>query len=140
MNFQTTIRDTNFRVISTTILDSDTPPQPYPDAASLPAGMSVSFKSSDESIISLVPRPDGLSVEAHTGKAGTAVVDIVPVGMPPAFTPDSIAITVEFSDPNSLNTVIGDEQPEVLPPSPQLASIRTASKSARTVKSDKSHR
>lgn len=83
----------------------------------LPAGGSVRFESSDPSIVSVTPRPDGMNADLGSENAGVATVTVTPVGLKkgngsPLDEVDTVEVTVTDAEPDSLNTTVGSPADE----------------------------
>lgn len=81
-----------------------------------PAGITVTFESSDPSIVGVVVRPDGLNADLSSDNIGTAVVTVSATrdadGSHLAGSPDTLEVTVVHAEPDSINLTVGAPEPE----------------------------
>lgn len=96
--------------VGVTILGAGTPPVPYASAAELPEGWSVSFESSDATVVGVTVRADGLNADLTSDGIGTATVTVKvtkPDGTFLAGTPDETIVEVRNALPGQANVSFG---------------------------------
>ena len=109
MPFNVKMTDKQKVAIGVTILDNDTPPQPYTE---LPDGVAVTFVSDHPEIADVTVRPDGMNADIGSGKVGTAVITVSVTGITPPIPTDTVTIQVVNSAPGSLNLTVGEPTDE----------------------------
>lgn len=97
-----TLNDKQHVSAGVTILDLDG--QPF---ASLPAGVTLTFASSDPAVADFVVGPDGMNGDVTSGLVGTAVITATAEGLGTAPVTDQLAVAVVNSAPGSLNFNVG---------------------------------
>lgn len=97
-----TMTDRQMVPVGATILDQDG--QPY---AQLPAGVTVKFETSDDTILDVEVQPDGMNANIRSDRVGTATITVSVEGVDPPIPADTVEITVINSQPGSLNLTVG---------------------------------
>lgn len=78
--------------------------QPF---ATLPSGVTIEFKSSDPSVVSVEIRPDGMNADLRSGKVGASTITVHATGLTPQPPDETIEVKVTNSSPGSLNVRVG---------------------------------
>jgi hypothetical protein len=96
--------------IGVTILDKGGEP-----FASPPPGTTVTFESSDPTIVGVTVRPDGLNADLSSDNIGVATITVSAVkgnGTHLQGSPDTLEVTVINAEPGSMNLTVGAPEPE----------------------------
>lgn len=96
--------------IGVTILDKGGEP-----FASVPADHTVTFASSDPSIVGVAVRPDGLNADLSSDGIGVATITVSAQksdGTHLAGSPDTLEVTVIHAEPGAMNLTVGAPEPE----------------------------
>lgn len=83
--------------------------------ATVPPGHTVTFESSDPSVVGVTVRPDGLNADLSSDNIGVSTVTVSalkPDGTHLGGSPDVTEITVAHAEPGSANITFGAPEPE----------------------------
>lgn len=98
----------------------DTGGEAYASLAALPAGSTVTFESSDPTVVGVTMHPDGLNADLSSDNIGTAQITITalkPDGTHWQGSPDVTDVTVVHAEPGAINVTFGAPVAET-PPTP----------------------
>lgn len=80
-----------------------------------PPGYTISFESSDPSIVGVTVRPDGINADLSSDNIGTSTITVTvlkPDGAHLGGSPDSTEITVAHAEAGQANVTFGAPEPE----------------------------
>lgn len=77
-----------------------------------PAGVTISFSSSDPTVADFVVGPDGMNGVVTSGKVGSAIITATVGGFASAEISDTLSVAVQNSAPGSVNFTVGSPREE----------------------------
>jgi len=102
-----TLTDKQFVAAGISLLDQDGQP-----LNEVPAGVTINFASSDDSVAGVTPGPDPFNITVTSGKVGSAIITANVTLADSTVLSDTLAVAVINSAPGALNFTVGEPLPE----------------------------